>query len=330
MSPRTGPGEVLLHIEDLRLVFDTEDGPVSALDGIGFDVRRNEILAVVGESGCGKSVTALSVLRLVPTPPGRYLSGRILFEGMDTLSLPRQDLQRIRGNKISMIFQEPMTSLNPVLKIGDQIEEAVRLHQNVNRRQARVRTLEMLRKVGIPSPEARMSEYPHQFSGGMRQRAMIAMAMACNPTLLIADEPTTALDVTIAAQIIDLMEHLCDEFGTAIMLITHDLGVVAECADRVVVMYLGEVVELASTAELFANPGHPYTKGLLSSLPKIDSDIQTLKAIEGNVPDPGHIPAGCRFHDRCPFVFEKCRDRAPPMLAASVGHPVRCWLWENQ
>jgi oligopeptide/dipeptide ABC transporter ATP-binding protein len=319
---------MMLQVEDLSLSFYTEGGLVQVLDKVGFEIDRNELVAVVGESGCGKSVTALSIMRLIRSPPASYGGGRILFEGKDLLGCGNQEMRAVRGEKISMIFQEPMTSLNPVMRIGDQISESLRFHRKMDKASARERSVEMLRKVGIPMPEQRYLEYPHQFSGGMRQRAMIAMAMSCDPELLIADEPTTALDVTIGAQIIRLMQKMKDETGASILLITHDLGVVAECADRVVVMYLGQVVEEAGALELFASPLHPYTRGLLASLPRMDSDIASLKGIEGNIPDPSAAPSGCRFHPRCPAVMARCRTESPPVVGAKTGHPARCWLLE--
>jgi oligopeptide/dipeptide ABC transporter ATP-binding protein len=320
----------LLKIDDLRLAFATEAGPVLALDGVSFELLRGETLGVVGESGCGKSVTALSVMRLISTPPGKYLSGSICFEGRDLRLLSEREMRDIRGDRISMVFQEPMTSLNPVLRVGEQIAEAVRLHQGLGPGGARARTVEMLREVGIPSPEQNIDKYPHELSGGMRQRVMIAMAMSCRPRLLIADEPTTAVDVTIEAQILELMDVLKQETGTSVMLVTHDLGIVAQHTERVVVMYLGQVAEVAPTPALFRDPAHPYTQGLLDSLPKPDSTIASLRAIEGSVPDPLHRPAGCPFHPRCPRVMPRCRSGEPPTVEVGRGHTVRCWLWEKR
>jgi oligopeptide/dipeptide ABC transporter ATP-binding protein len=319
----------LLKIDDLRLAFATEAGPVLALDGVSFELLHGETLGVVGESGCGKSVTALSVMHLISTPPGKYLSGSILFEGRDLRRLSDREMRDIRGNRISMIFQEPMTSLNPVMRVGEQIAEAVRLHQGLGSGSARTRTAEMLREVGIPSPEMNIDKYPHELSGGMRQRVMIAMAMSCRPRLLIADEPTTAVDVTIEAQILELMDVLKQETGTSVMLVTHDLGIVAQHTARVVVMYLGQVAEVAPTPVLFREPAHPYTRGLLDSLPRPDSTIDSLRAIEGSVPDPQHRPQGCVFHPRCPRVMPRCRSLAPPNFEIGQGHAVRCWLWEK-
>jgi len=322
-------GAALLSVDDLRLAFATESGPVLALDGVSFELLRGETLGVVGESGCGKSVTALSVMQLVSTPPGRYLSGSILFEGADLRRKTDREMRDIRGNRISMIFQEPMTSLNPVMRVGEQIAEAVRLHQSLGAAAARARTLQMLREVGIPSPELNIDKYPHELSGGMRQRVMIAMAMSCRPRLLIADEPTTAVDVTIEAQILELMDLLKQETGTSVMLVTHDLGIVAQHTDRVVVMYLGQVAEVAPTPALFREPAHPYTQGLLDSLPRPDTTIASLRAIEGSVPDPLNRPEGCAFHPRCPRAMPRCRSLAPPDFQIAPAHAARCWLWEK-
>jgi len=333
----------LLEIEDLKTYFRTEDGLVPAVDGVSFGLEKGETLGVVGESGCGKSVTSLSIMRLIPTPPGLFKGGRILFEGQDLLKKSEADMRRIRGNDISMIFQEPMTSLNPVFTVGDQIAEAIQLHQGKSRQEAMERTVEMLRLVGIPAPEKRVHEYPHQMSGGMRQRAMIAMALSCEPRLLIADEPTTALDVTIQAQILELMKKLKRELGMAIMLITHDLGVVAEMCERVVVMYAGKVVEEADVISLFQKPLHPYTEGLLKSIPRLSASRaagtaalgatgtapggrEKLHVIEGVVPNPQRLPSGCRFHPRCPYAQDICRTEEPPLLEAGPGRQVACWL----
>ncbi|MGE5590925.1 MAG: ABC transporter ATP-binding protein [Bacillota bacterium] len=333
----------LLEVENLHTSFRTEDGLVPAVDGVSFGLEKGETLGVVGESGCGKSVTSLSIMRLIPTPPGEFKGGRILFEGEDLLKKSEADMRRIRGNDISMIFQEPMTSLNPVFTVGDQIAEAIQLHQGKSRREAMERTVEMLRLVGIPAPEKRVHEYPHQMSGGMRQRAMIAMALSCEPRLLIADEPTTALDVTIQAQILELMKKLKRELGMAIMLITHDLGVVAEMCERVVVMYAGKVVEEADVVSLFQKPLHPYTEGLLKSIPRLSSSRggsaasggtalggrEKLHVIEGVVPNPQRLPSGCRFHPRCPYAQEVCRQQEPPLVEAGPGRQVACWLHDE-
>jgi oligopeptide/dipeptide ABC transporter ATP-binding protein len=315
----------LLEVRDLRTHFRADGREVAAVDGVSFAVEPGRTLGIVGESGCGKSVTALSIMGLVPQPPGRVAGGEILFEGTDLLRLPPAAMRELRGDRISMIFQEPMTSLNPSFTVGDQIVEVVLRHRRVTAAQARDRALEMLRQVRIPSPESRFDEYPHRLSGGMRQRVMIAMALACGPRLLIADEPTTALDVTIQAQILDLMRTLRRETGTAIVLITHDLGVIAEVADDVVVMYAGRVVERAGVAALFAQPQHPYTIGLLGSIPRLHLEQGRLAAIEGQVPGPEAAIAGCRFHPRCPFAIERCRREDPPPVAIAPGHEAACW-----
>ncbi|OLZ09962.1 ABC transporter ATP-binding protein [Sulfobacillus thermosulfidooxidans] len=317
----------VLDVRNLSTHFFTEDGAVKSVDQVSFYINAEETLCVVGESGCGKSVTSLSIMQLIPSPPGKIVGGEILFNGEDLLKKSPEEMRKIRGNDIAMIFQEPMTSLNPVYTVGDQIAEAVILHQKVDKKEAWKRAVDMLREVGIPSPEKRAREYPHQMSGGMRQRVMIAMAMSCNPQLLIADEPTTALDVTIQAQILDLMRKLKREFHTAIMLITHDLGVVAEMADRVVVMYAGKIVEESATAELFREPLHPYTQGLLDSIPRLDQPTtEKLHVIEGTVPNPLHLPKGCTFAPRCPKAMDICREKAPVLTEVSEGRKVSCWL----
>jgi peptide/nickel transport system ATP-binding protein len=300
-------------------------GEVSAVDGVGLRLERGRTLGIVGESGCGKSVTALSIMGLVPQPPGRIAAGEILFEGEDLLKLPPERMRDLRGDKLSMIFQEPMTSLNPVFTVGDQIAEAILRHRDVAAGEARAQTIEMLRRVRIPSPELRVDEYPHQLSGGMRQRVMIAMALACNPQLLIADEPTTALDVTIQAQILELMRALRTELGTAIILITHDLGVIAELADDVVVMYAGRVIERCAVQALFSEPQHPYSVGLLGSIARLDREQARLSAIDGFVPDAAAMPAGCRFHPRCPFAVEKCSHEVPKLVEVRKDHFAACW-----
>ena len=322
--------ELLLDIRGLRTQFFTDDGLARAVDGVSYSLEKGETVGVVGESGCGKSVTALSVLRLIPDPPGKIVDGEIIFEGTDLLQLSSADMRRIRGNDISMIFQEPMTSLNPVFTIGNQITEAVRLHQGLNKRDALAKAVEALRLVGIPVPERRVHEYPHQLSGGMRQRAMIAMALSCNPKVLIADEPTTALDVTIEAQILDLMRTLQEELGTAIIMITHDLGVIADIARKVVVMYAGKVVEQAPVERIFASPNHPYTQGLLQSLPRVDKDAsgakQRLQEIPGIVPSLLNLPTGCKFASRCPSVMPQCKEQEPPLEQVAPNHYSACWL----
>jgi oligopeptide/dipeptide ABC transporter ATP-binding protein len=315
----------LLEVRDLRTHFAVEGGEFRAVDGVSFTLEAGRTLGIVGESGCGKSVTSLSIMRLVPEPPGRIAGGEILFDGDDLLKLPADAMRDLRGNEIAMIFQEPMTSLNPAFTIGDQIEEAVIRHRGLDRKAARAHALEMLRRVRIPAPERRLDDYPHKLSGGMRQRAMIAMALACDPKLLIADEPTTALDVTIQAQILDLLRRLRDETGAAIILITHDLGVIAELAQEVLVMYAGAVVERAPVETLFAEPQHPYTVGLLGSIPKLHEEQERLATIEGMVPNPLDMPRGCRFNPRCPFAIAICREKEPPLGEVRPGHFSACW-----
>lgn len=317
----------VLDVKNLSTHFFTDEGVVKSVDGVSFYVDEEETLGIVGESGCGKSVTSLSIMRLVPEPPGRIVTGEIYFHGENLLKKTREQMRKIRGNDIAMIFQEPMTSLNPVYTVGDQIAEAIRLHRDVTKREAWSRAVEMLKLVGIPAPERRAREYPHQMSGGMRQRVMIAMALSCNPKLLIADEPTTALDVTIQAQILDLMKKMKEEFGAAIILITHDLGVVAEMTDRVAVMYAGKVVEECRTEDLFREPLHPYTEGLLESIPRLDDEARgKLHVIEGTVPNLLNMPKGCAFAPRCPKVMDICREKAPPLMEVSEGRKVSCWL----
>jgi oligopeptide/dipeptide ABC transporter ATP-binding protein len=320
----------LLEVEGLRTYFHARAGVVRAVDGVDLALEQGRTLCVVGESGCGKSVTALSIMRLVD-PPGRIEAGsRILFDGRDLAAADEDELLQVRGNDVSMIFQEPMTSLNPVYPVGVQIAEAVRLHQRVGRRPALDRAVEMLRLVGIPSPERRARDYPHQLSGGMRQRVMIAMALSCDPKLLIADEPTTALDVTIQAQILELMKELRDRLSMAIMLITHDLGVVAEMADDVAVMYAGRVVETGPVDHVFAHPQHPYTEALLRSIPVLGmTQAEPLRVIRGMVPSPLSWPAGCRFSSRCDYAFDRCREEDPPLLDAGVPQQAACWLCEH-
>jgi oligopeptide/dipeptide ABC transporter ATP-binding protein len=315
----------ILQVEELQTQFTTDDGVVRAVDGVSFEVHAGETLALVGESGSGKSVTALSILRLLPEPAGRVAGGRVILHGRDLLALPPAAMRRVRGREISMVFQEPMTSLNPVFTCGDQIVEALVLHERMGGREARSRAVELLRQVGIPAPEQRVAEYPHQLSGGMRQRVMIAMALACRPALLIADEPTTALDVTIQAQILDLLCRLQEELGMAVLLITHDLGVVAETADRVAVLYAGQVVESCDVEALFRRTRHPYTAGLLASLPRLGSRGHRLRAIPGQVPDAACFPVACRFHPRCPAALERCRTVDPPLETLDGGHQSRCW-----
>jgi oligopeptide/dipeptide ABC transporter ATP-binding protein len=322
--------DILLSIKNLRTRFHIYEGIVTAVDGINLEVYRGETLGVVGESGCGKSVTALSILRLLASPPAE-IQGEILFDGKNLLNMSLDEIRKIRGNSISMIFQEPMTSLNPVLTIGEQISEAIKLHQGLTHQEAWSKAVEMLRMVQIPSPEMRAREYPHKLSGGMRQRAMIAMALSCHPRLLLADEPTTALDVTIQAQIVELMERLKEEIRTSIVLITHNLGLIAEMAKRVVVMYMGKVVEEAPVEDLFLEPFHPYTHGLLESIPWIGRKIKTgrkqLQEIPGMVPSLLEIPEGCRFHPRCSRVMDICRKEEPILIRPKEGRQVLCWLW---
>jgi oligopeptide/dipeptide ABC transporter ATP-binding protein len=332
-APKTGaaPGAAVLEIDDLRTHFFSQAGVIRAVDGVSYAVHPGETLGVVGESGCGKTVTALSVLRLVANPPGRIVGGKIRFGGANLLDLSESEMEGIRGNEISMIFQEPMTSLNPLLTVGRQISEAITVHQGLSARGAMDKAVEMLRRVSIPEPERRIHAYPHQLSGGMRQRVMIAMALSCNPKVLIADEPTTALDVTIQAQILELMRELQETFGTAIILITHDMGVVAENADRVVVMYAGRKVEEASAKTLFEQPGHPYTRGLLGSIPKLDVAAHEdgrrirLNEISGMVPSLHDLPGGCTFAPRCEFATDRCRAAYPPLLEHRRDHVIACW-----
>ena len=328
-----GAERALLSIEELRVEFESQFGTVLAVDGVSYQVMPGETLAVVGESGCGKSVTALSVLGLVPSPPGRMAGGRIVFEELDLVAAAPDRLREIRGNDIAMIFQEPMTSLNPVLTVGEQIGEALIEHLGLSGPEARERVVALLGRVGIPSPERRVDDYPHQLSGGMCQRVMIAMALACDPKLLIADEPTTALDVTVQAQILDLLRSLQREWGMSIVLITHDLGVVAEMAQRVVVMYAGQIVERANVEALFARPRHPYTAGLLRSIPRLEGARDGLEPIAGSVPDAASFPPGCRFHPRCPLVQDRCRQESPPERprgGSGSSHVSACFVVDEQ
>jgi oligopeptide/dipeptide ABC transporter ATP-binding protein len=320
----TASDDVLIDVRGLRTHFFTEDGVVKAVDGVSFSIPRGKTLGIVGESGCGKSVTSFSILRLV-SPPGRIVEGEVLFEGRDLLKLPEEEMRGIRGHRISMIFQEPMTSLNPVFTVGFQIAEAARLHLGMDKARARAHAIEMLDRVRIPSAATRVDEYPHQMSGGMRQRVMIAMALACNPRLLIADEPTTALDVTIQAQILDLLKKLQAELGMSILIITHDLGVVAEVADQVAVMYASKVVESGDAREIFRSPRHPYTEGLLRSIPRLETPRGTpLNVISGTVPNPLHFPSGCKFHPRCSQAVEACKSVEPALRDLAPGHRVAC------
>jgi oligopeptide/dipeptide ABC transporter ATP-binding protein len=326
----TGNGD-LIQVRDLRTYFHTEGGVARAVDGVSWSVPRGKTLALVGESGCGKSVTALSIMRLIPDPPGRIVSGEILFDGKDLAKISEAEMRRIRGNQIAMIFQEPMTSLNPVYTVGNQIVEAVELHQHLRGKAAWDLAVDVLRQVGISAPEQRVHDYPHQMSGGMRQRVMIAMALSCRPALLIADEPTTALDVTIQAQILDLLDSLKKQYNMGILLITHDLGVVAEVADEVCVMYASKIVERADVNELFANPLHPYTQGLFRSIPKLGETKHRLDVIPGNVPNPLNFPPGCKFHPRCHLGKDdaQCRTQEPELQEVKSGHWVACWKAEG-
>lgn len=323
--------ESIIQVHDLRTSFFTGDGEVKAVDGVTFDVPKGKTLGVVGESGSGKSITALSILRLIQNP-GKIVGGQILFKGENLLEKSESQMRKIRGNEISMIFQEPMTSLNPVYTVGQQIGESFQIHEGLSKKKATERSIEMLKLVGIPSPEKRVHQYPYELSGGMRQRVMIAMALACNPELLIADEPTTALDVTIQAQILELMKELQNRIGMSIIMITHDLGVVAETCDYVAVMYCGKVVEYAHVNELFKNPRHPYTVGLLNSLPRHDIDLGDveLSVISGSVPSPANMPKGCRFAPRCPHASDICRERLPDLEEDENGNQIRCWIYSQE
>ncbi|GAB4113087.1 MAG: ABC transporter ATP-binding protein [Candidatus Caldatribacteriota bacterium] len=319
----------LLEVKDLKTYFFTEDGVVKAVDGVDFKVFPGQTLGLVGESACGKSVTAFSIMRLLDYP-GKTVGGEIIFRGENLLKKDEEEMRKIRGKEIAMVFQEPMTALNPVLTIGFQISEALITHLKLSREEAKEKSIELLRKVGIPIPEQRVNEYPYQLSGGMRQRAMIAMALSCDPSLLIADEPTTALDVTIQAQILDLMRSLLQEFKGSLIIITHDLGVIAEIADQIAVMYAGKVVEYADKRTIFYHPLHPYTLGLLTSIPRLDIELKRLDTIPGMVPDPLHFPTGCKFHPRCKFTTEKCFKEEPSLINGKEdGHLVRCWNVEK-
>ncbi|WP_080848300.1 ABC transporter ATP-binding protein [Cytobacillus gottheilii] len=327
--------ENILEVRNLCTSFFTDEGEVKAVDGVDFSIEKGKTIGIVGESGSGKSITSLSIMRLVQEPAGKIVNGEIVFKGENLLDKTKKEMRDIRGNKISMIFQEPMTSLNPTLTCGEQIAESLRIHQKLNRKEARVKAVEMLKLVGIPSPEKRVKQYPFELSGGMRQRVMIAIALACNPELLIADEPTTALDVTIQAQILELIKKLQEELGTSLMIITHDLGVVAEMCDRVAVMYCGKVVEYADVKTIFTDPKHPYTIGLLNSVPRHDLKVEgDLSVIKGSVPSPFELPAGCRFVTRCPHAREICHSDLPALETKEDGNQVRCWIhtdkWEKQ
>ncbi len=320
----------LLEVRDLKTYFFTDDGVVKAVDGISYEIEAGETLGLVGESGCGKSVSALSLLRLIPSPPGKIVGGEVLFEGEDLLKVSDDAIRHVRGNRIAMIFQEPMTSLNPVLTISRQLTEALELHLKLDGTAAKQRAIQLLDMVGISEAAARIDDYPHQFSGGMRQRVMIAMALSCNPKLLLADEPTTALDVTIQAQVLEILARLSREFGTAVIIITHNLGVVARYADRVNVMYAGKIIETAAAKTLYANPKHPYTLGLLKSVPRLDQARKSkLVPIDGVPPDLINMPPGCPFYPRCTYRVDKCAEEMPPLFDIEEGHRAACWEWQN-
>jgi oligopeptide transport system ATP-binding protein len=323
--------ELILKVDDLRTYFNTDDGIVKAVDGVSFDLKKGEMLGIVGESGSGKSVTNLSLMKLIPSPPGKIMSGTAMLDGEDIFKMNDNEIRKLRGNRIGMIFQDPMTSLNPFLRISTQMIETIVLHQGKDKVAARERAVEMLEMVGIPNPEARINDYPHQFSGGMRQRVMIAMALSCDPEILIADEPTSALDVTIQAQIIEVIQALCRKLNTAVILITHDLGVVAGICDTVCVMYAGRIVEKGSNDEIFKNPKHPYTQGLIMSVPRLDKPTKDrLYSIEGQPPNVIDLPECCPFHPRCEKAMDKCRNTYPPVKAFDDGREVRCWLYEEE
>ena len=323
--------ELILEVKNLQTSFFTDEGEVKAVNGVDFSIEKGKTIGIVGESGSGKSITSLSILRLLQEPAGKVVGGEIIFKGENLLTKSKKEMMSIRGNNISMIFQEPMTSLNPTLTCGEQIAESIRIHQKLKRKEAWIKAVDMLRLVGIPSPEKRAKQYPFELSGGMRQRVMIAIALSCNPELLIADEPTTALDVTIQAQILDLMKKLQSELGTSLMLITHDLGVVAEMCDKVAVMYCGKIVEYADVKTIFTDPKHPYTNGLLHSVPKHDQDYEgDLSVIKGSVPSPFNLPTGCAFAPRCPHARDICHSKLPDLETTTSGEQVRCWIYTDQ
>ncbi len=324
VTPRVG-GDVVLQVDGLRTYFRTRWGEVKAVDGVSFDLRRGETLGIVGESGCGKSVTMLSLMRLVPIPPGRIVEGRIVLDGEDLLQLSESEMNRVRGKKIALIIQDPMTSLNPVFSIGNQVVEAIQIHQNLPKKSLVASALDVLRKVNIPAAETRRRDYPHQMSGGMRQRVVGAIGISCQPMVLIADEPTTSLDVTIQAQYLALLNELKRESDLALIFITHDFGIVAKMCDRVAVMYAGRIVELGGVRDIFNNPSHPYTEALLASVPKMEEDVDRLYSIEGQPPALHDLPVGCAFADRCPYVMERCREEYPPQLQAGEAHYSACW-----
>jgi len=320
----------LLEVRDLKTYFFTQAGVVKAVDGVSYDLAEGETLGLVGESGCGKSVSALSIMRLVPDPPGKTVGGEVIFDGQDLLKLPDSHMRRVRGKQIAMVFQEPMTSLNPVLSIARQLTEALELHLGMRKTEARREAVRRLAQVGIPDPERRIKQFPHQFSGGMLQRLMIAMALSCNPKLIIADEPTTALDVTIQAQILELLKHLSREYGVSLIIITHNLGVVARYADRVNIMYAGKIIERGTARDIYRHPSHPYTLGLLNSVPRLDLPRkEKLDPVEGQPPDLMHLPAGCTFRERCRFALERCAEEIPPLRAVSAGHFSACFVAET-
>jgi len=320
--------DIILKVDNLKTYFNTDDGVVRAVDGVSFDLHEGETLGIVGESGCGKSVTNLSIMRLIPSPPGKIMGGKVIFDGKSILDMTNQEIRTIRGCDISMIFQDPMTSLNPFLRISTQLIEILELHQELDKELVEEKAVEMLKKVGIPSAERRIHDYPHQFSGGMRQRVMIAMALSCNPQILIADEPTSALDVTIQAQILELIQELTEELGTAVIMITHDLGVVAGTCDRICVMYAGRIVEKASAEELFAEPKHPYTKGLIKSVPRLDrAGRERLFSIKGQPPNLINLPDCCPFHPRCDRAMDVCKNKYPPERQLNSSRSVNCWLF---
>ena len=314
-----------LEVEDLRTYFQTRWGTVKAVDGVSFSVRRGETLGIVGESGCGKSVTVLSLMRLVPSPPGRIVGGKVILDGQDILQLSEREMSRVRGGEIGIILQDPMTSLNPIFSIGEQVKEAIRIHQNTNRKGVLEKTLEVLRQVRIPAAETRAKDYPHQMSGGMRQRVVGAISISCQPKVLIADEPTTSLDVTIQAQYLRLLRELQEELDLALIFITHDFGIVAKNCDRVAVMYAGRIVEIGDVRDIFNNPSHPYTEALLSSVPKMEEDVERLYSIEGQPPTLHDLPPGCPFAPRCPHVMERCREEYPPKIQVGTDHFANCW-----
>ena len=316
---------VVLQVEDLHTYFQTRWGTVKAVDGVSFNLRRGETLGIVGESGCGKSVTMLSLMRLIPSPPGRIVSGKIVLDGEDVLELPAHEMTNVRGSKIALIIQDPMTSLNPVFSIGTQVSEAIRIHQDIPKKTILEKAIEVLRKVNIPAAESRVRDYPHQMSGGMRQRVVGAIGISCEPLVLIADEPTTSLDVTIQAQYLKLLKDLQEESGLSLIFVTHDFGIVAKICDRVAVMYAGKIVEIGSVRDIFNNPSHPYTEALLASVPRMEEDVDRLYSIEGQPPELHNLPPGCSFADRCPYVMERCRAEFPPTLLAGDGHFADCW-----